>query len=257
MFLDLEIRVLVCKKDIEMCLNMVNSLRRYEEFKYIPIFFHDDGSLDIKSKDVLIELGNSYIIEKEYADAKITQYINGYANCEKYRLANNRLSLWYKIKLFDFYFLSKSKNILCIDTDILFILKPDVMIELIKTSNPFYFPDFQNSYSFRKNTNINVLDKVNTGLFYIPSSEYYDINSIETALTDLYNNGIFNTPQWIEQSAYAHMFYQNGKYSMLDESKYKIPTEYELISKNIECLHFVGHPPIREMYDGFLKIEYL
>lgn len=257
MFLDLEIRVLVCKKDVEMCLNMVNSLRTYDEFKTIPIFFHSDGSLDTESIHSLTQLENVSIVEKDYADNNIIKYIQHHIFSQKYRLENNRLSLWHKIKLFDFYFLSKSKNILCIDSDILFLNKPDVMIHLIETSTPFYFPDFQNSYSFRKNTNINVLNNVNTGLFYIPSEKYYDVISIENALTDLYKNGIFNTPQWIEQSAYAHMFYENGCYTMLDETKYKIPTEYIPISNDIECLHFVGHPPIRKMYNGFLKKEYL
>ena len=257
MFLDLEIRVLVCKKDIEMCLNMVNSLRKYDEFKNIPIFFHSDGSLDIECKTILNTLDNTVIIEKDYADKHIIEYIGDNVYCKKYRLGNDRLSLWHKIKLFDFWFLSNSKNILCIDSDILFLNNPITIIELIKLSIPFYFPDFQNSYSFGKNTNISVLDRVNTGLVYIPSEKYYNIKSIETALTDLYINGIFNTPQWIEQSAYAHMFHINGKYIMLDESKYKIPNEYTSITNNIECLHFVGHPPIRKMYNHFLKTEYL
>jgi hypothetical protein len=254
MFLNLEIRVLVCKKDIEMCFNMVNSLRKYEEFKGTPIFFHDDGSLDIESKTLLNNLGNTHIIEKEYADEKIIEYINGYTNCEKYRLANNRLSLWHKIKLFDFWFLSNSKNILCVDSDVLFMNTPNTIIELITNSIPFYFPDFQNSYSFSKNTKVKVLDRVNTGLFYIPSNEYYDIDKIEFALNDLFTIGISNTPNWIEQSAYSHMFYENGSYVRLNDTTYKIPIPpYNNEFLNTECLHLVGYPPIRTLYKDYLN----
>jgi hypothetical protein len=254
MFLDLEIQILVCEKDTEMCLNMVSSLRKYDEFKNIPIYFHDDGSLSDESKHMLDGVNNSFIINKEYADSSILEYVVGYKNCEKYRLENSRISLWHKIKLFDFYFFSKTKNILCIDTDILFINEPKMIIELINKSIPFYFPDqFENSYSFSKNTKIDVLDKVNTGVFYIPNETYYDIHAIEFALNDLFTIGMANTPRWIEQSAYSHMFFKNGNYIKLNEEKYQIPNPYGDISLNVECLHFVSHPPIRNLYNTFLN----
>lgn len=250
MFNNLEIRTLICKKDIDMGVNMIKSLRKYSDFKDVPIYFHDDGSLDMDCKNLLLNIKNSYIVNKKISDELIKENIIDYKNCEKYRLENSRINLWHKIKLFDFYFLSKTKNILCIDSDILFINEPKIITELIKQSTPFYFPDFQNSYSFSKNTKVNVLDNVNTGLFYIPSKEYFNINSIEFALNDLFTIGICNTPNWIEQSAYAHMFYMDGRYIKLNEEKYKIPTETTKF--NVECLHFVNHPPIRKLYSGFL-----
>lgn len=251
MFNNLEIRVLICKKDMQMSLNMVESLRKYNEFKTIPIYFHDDGSLDIKCKSNLLNIENSYIVDKNVADIKIIDYITGYKNCEKYRVENTRISLWHKIKLFDFYFLSKSKNILCIDSDILFLNQPKTIIELINKSIPFYFPDLQNSYSFSKNSKIDTLDNVNTGIFYIPNEKYFDINCIEFALNDLFTIGMTER-NWIEQSAYAHMFYKNGSYIRLDGERYQIPTPYNTVSENIEALHFVGHSPIRKLYGGFL-----
>jgi len=251
MFKNLEIRVLICKKDLEMGLNMVNSIRKHIQFENIPIYFHDDGSLDDECKNILLNIENCFIVNKDYADANIIDYIKGYTNCEKYRLEKSRMSLWHKIKLFDFYFLSNSKNILCIDTDILFINKPKEIIELIETSKAFYFPDFQNSYSFSKNSKLNTLDKVNTGIFYIPNKEYFDIDCIEVALNELYTTGITNV-NWIEQSAYSYMFHKNEKYIRLNDEKYQIPTSYNNVSENIEALHFVGHPPIRRLYNGFL-----
>lgn len=256
MFSNLEIRILVCKKDIEMSLNMVNSLRKYHEFKNIPIFFHNDGSLDTECKTILNKLGNTFIIEKNYADTKILEYIGDYTSCKRYRFEINKLFNPTKMKLFDLFFLSETKNILCIDSDILFINKPKNIINLINQSIPFYFPDFQNAYSFCKTTKANTLEKVNVGIFYIPSESYYDINSIEFALNDLFTIGMTNG-NWIEQSAWSHMYYENGAYVSLDNTKNQIPNPYGDVPTNVESLHFVSHPPIRRLYNDFLEKEYL
>ena len=151
MFDNLEIRTLICKKDIEMGLNMVKSLRKYDRFDNVPIYFHDDGSLSIESKNTLLEIGAAHIVERDYADTNILEVLKNQKNCLKYRFDNGRLFNNTKMKLFDFYHISETKNILCIDSDILFLDEPKNMIELIDQSKPFYFPDFQNSYCFKKN----------------------------------------------------------------------------------------------------------
>lgn len=256
MFNDLEIRVLICKRDVEIGLNMIESLRRSNLFKNIPIYFHDDGSLDDNSKGILLGIGNSFIVDRGYADTKISEYLSKFKSCSRYRFEINKLFNNTKMKLFDFHFLSNSKNILCIDTDILFISEPITIIDLIEKSIPFYFPDFQNSYSFCKSSKVGVLERVNVGIFYIPSKEYYDIDSIEFALNDLFTLGMTNG-DWIEQSAWSHMYYKNGKYIQLDEGKYQIPNPYGNLKTDVEGLHFVGHPLIRKLYDNYIKKEYL
>ena len=252
MFNDLEIRILICERDIEMGLNMIKSLRRYKKFENIPIYFHNDGSLSVDSKSILLEFENSYIIDKTKADNTILEFLDNYPSCKKYRFDNLKMFNNLKMKLFDYYFLSKSKNILCIDNDVLFLNEPKTIINLINSSTPFYFPDFQNSYSYCKTSKVDVLDKVNTGIFYIPNETHYNIETIEFALNDLFTIGIANTPRWIEQSVYSHMFCKDGRYVKLNGEKYQIPTPYNNISKNNEALHFVGHPPIRKLYSGFL-----
>lgn len=256
MFKDLEIRILICKRDIEMGLNMINSLKKYVEFKDVPIYFHDDGSLDNECKRILLNIENSHIVDKTFADTTILKCLIEYQSCKKYRFDNIKIFNNTKMKLFDFHFLSNTNNILCIDSDILFLNKPNDIIELINKSIPFYFPDFQNSYSFCRTTNVKVLDNVNVGIFYIPTKDHYDINAIEFALNDLFTIGITNGG-WIEQSAWSHMFYKDGRYVKLDNQKYQIPNPYGSVPTNIESLHFVSHPPIRGLYNDFLKREYL
>jgi len=251
MFSALEIRVLICKRDIEMGLNMIKSLRKYNQFKSIPIYFHNDGSLNNEDKNKLLNTEHSFIVDRDYADNIISNYLSEFESCKRYRFEINKLFNNTKMKLFDFYFLSTSKNILCIDTDILFLNEPKEMIKLIEKSIPFYFPDFQNAYSFCKSSKVNVLEKVNVGIFYIPSKQEYDINAIEFALNDLFTIGMTNG-NWIEQSAWSHMYHKNGNYVKLNENKYKIPNPYQNDVLDVEALHFVGHPPIRELYNGFL-----
>ena len=104
--------------------------------------------------------------------------------------------------------------------DLLFINKPLDIIDMINKNIPFYFPDIQNSYSFNDPTNeVPVLEKVNTGVFYIPNQNFYNIEHIEFALSNLLKNGINYFPSCIEQSAYAHMFLKLG-FKSLSEEKY-------------------------------------
>ena len=121
---------------------------------------------------------------------------------------------------------------------------------MINKSQPFYFPDLQNGYSFCKSSKINVPEKANVGMIYIPSKEYYNIDSIEFALNHLFTTGMSN-PYWIEQTAWAHMFYEDGRYIKLNEEKYYIPNSYEPLNDNVEALHLCGWPG--KLYYNFLK----
>ena len=58
---------------------------------------------------------------------------------------------------------------------------------------------------------------------------------------------------WIEQSAWSHMFYKIGSYIRLDDKKYQIPNPYDTTLIDVESLHFVGHAPIRKLYQNFLN----
>ena len=252
-FLDLEIHTLICNRDLLLAINNFKSLQKFEEFKNVPVFLHDDGSLsdlDIKSLSVI---NNVTVIKREEADKAIYEHIKDYKNCLEYRLGNNKINLWHKIKSFDYFFFSKTKKVLGVDTDLLFLKKPEDVIKYINSNTPFYFPDIQSAYCFNEpKESIAVIEKVNTGLIYIPSEEYYHLDAIENALGNLLNNGINYFPSWIEQSAFAHMFYVDGRYVSLDVQKYRIPFFQSVEIKEVECLHFVSYPAVRETYKEYL-----
>lgn len=252
-FLELEIHTLICNRDLILAINNFKSLQKFEEFKKVPVFLHDDGSLtdsDIKSLSVI---DNVTVIRREDADREIYQYIKDHKNCLEYRLGTNKINLWHKIKSFDYFFFSKTKKVLGVDTDLLFLHEPKDVIEYITTNTPFYFPDIQSAYCFNEpKEEIAVLEKVNTGLIYIPSADYYSLNAIENALGNLLRDGVNYFPSWIEQSAFAHMFYLDGRYVSLDAKKYRIPYFQNIDIKETECLHFVSYPAVRDTYKTYL-----
>jgi hypothetical protein len=252
---NLEIHSLVCKKDLLMAVNCINSLLVYEEFKNVEIFFHEDGSLNDSDFKILKNLSPKIqVIERKFADENIKPFLANLPNCERYRLGSKKdVYLWHKIKTFDYFFFSKTKNILGMDSDLLFLKKPVQVIDFIQRKQSFYFPDVKSSYSFNEpEDEVPVLHNVNTGLIYIPGEEYYDVNSIEVALSNLIRDEINYFPAWIEQSAFAHMFYKIGKYERLDPKKNRIPFFQDVDNNIAECLHFVSYPAVRKLYKSYV-----
>ena len=252
-FEGLEIHSLICNRDVVLALNNFKSLQKYEEFKNTPIYLHDDGSLTDMDKSLLLDIDNIIFIDRKWADKEIEQYIKDYPNCMSYRLGASKINLWHKIKSFDYFFFSKTKRVLGLDTDLLFMRKPQDVIDYITSDTPFYFPDVQSSYSFNEPKNeVPVYKNVNTGLIYIPSEKYYNLDDLEFALSNLVRDNINYFPSWIEQSAFAHMFYKNGEYVSLSVDKYRIPYFQPVDIELVECLHFVSYPAVRDTYQEYM-----
>jgi len=131
--------------------------------------------------------------------------------------------------------------------------EPISLIELILLDQGFYFPDTMSAYCFNEPKNeITVPENVNTGLIYILSEQHYNINYIEKALSNLLRDGVNYFPSWIEQSAFAHMFYEkHNNFISLPKEKYRIPFFQSVDIKEVECLHFVSYPATRELYSQY------
>lgn len=252
----IEIHTLICNRDLLLAINNFKSLQKFEEFADMPVYLHDDGSLTDSDIDALNVIKNIIVIKRSDADKMIKPFVENYPNCNSYRLGGSHINLWHKIKLFDYFFFSKTKKVLGMDTDLLFLRKPEDVIKYIKTETPFYYPDVQSAYSFNEpKEEISVLERVNTGLVYIPSEDYFNMDAIENALGNLLKNGVNYFPSWIEQSAFAHMFKVDGRYVSLRSDAYRIPYFQPIDIKITECLHFVSYPAVRDTYKGYL--EYL
>ena len=256
-FEDIEIHSLMCHKDVSYGINCLKSLIRYEEFSGMQIIIHDDGSLTREDKEILCDISDRLsVIDREYADSHILNLIRDKPNCINYRIKESNINLWHKIKLFDYYYFSKTKKILGLDSDLLFLRRPEEAIKYISKGVGFYFPDNQSAYSFNEpKDEIETLEKVNTGLIYIPGENFYDLDSIENALSNLIRNATNYFPSWIEQSAFAHMFYKIGGFKCLDPKTHKIPYFQTVDHSTDECLHFVSYPPVREKYSEFIALS--
>lgn len=242
----LEVHILSCRRDLDMLINCIASFRSFDYFKDIPFYIHSDGTL---RSDIILG-GNITIIDKSEADIQIKEYIKGYSNCEQYRFGN--FYHHFSIKLFDFMFLSKTKNILCLDTDILCINNPTHMIDLINRDIPFYMKDMEPCYSFNHPERYPVLESMNAGVFHIPSNDYYNIDIIENCLIDyISNDGKTPWLQWVEQSTYSHMFKLIGGFIPLPEHLYTIPSQDKPYYDS-HILHFVSGLNIRDKYKNYL-----
>lgn len=252
-FNDVEIHTLICKKDLTLAVNNFKSLQRYEEFANMVVVLHDDGSLTKEDLPMLEKIKNMTIIWREDADMKIKSFVDKHPNCKSYRLGDSHINLWHKIKLFDYFYFSKTKKILGMDTDLLFLRKPENVIRLMNAETAFYFPDIQSAYCFNEPKDVKVLENVNTGLIYLPDESYYNMDAIEHALTNLVGKGVNYFPSWIEQSAFAHMFYADGRYESLALKKYGIPYFQRIDAEVAECLHFVSYEGVRATYESYLE----
>ena len=252
-FKNLEIHILICNKDFTMGLESITSLLAYDEFKYVDIYYHDDGTLTSIQLQILQDK-NFNIIKKDNNNM-IKKKLEDYKECYNYRFMNKPYSFWHKIKLFDYFLLSKTKQILGLDTDILFIKKPTEIIKLIKKRKSFYMTDCKTSYCFKGTVNTTlegVLERVNTGIIYIDNELDYNINLIEEGLKQIIIDDSNYFPSWIEQSAFAYMFSKLNSYTALDSNKYKFPYFQNCENKDIEALHFVSYPPCRNMWKQYL-----
>lgn len=253
-FNDLEIHILICNKDFNMGMQSIESLLMHDDFKYIPIYYHNDGSLTSEQIQILVDKKFNVIGAESFG--AVQTEIEKYEFCNKYRFMDKPYALWHKIKLFDYFLLSKTKRILGLDTDILFMNKPNNIIQLIKKRQSFYMPDCSSSYCFNgaPQTHLEgVLYNVNTGIVYIDNENDYNIELIEEGLKHIIINDANYFPSWIEQSAFAYMFSKLKTYSILDGNKYKFPYFQQFDMNTVEALHFVSYPPCRILWNQYVE----
>jgi len=214
----IEIHTLICNKDLLLAINNFKSLQKFEEFADMPVFLHDDGSLSDSDIEALNVIKNVTVIRREYADKEIVNYVKDHLNCLRYRVHNSPLNLWHKIKLFDYMYFSKTKKVLGMDTDLLFIRKPEDVINYLKANEAFYYPDIQDAYCYNEpKDEIPVVHNINTGLIYIPSEDYFHLDALDK----------------------------------LGAEKYRIPYFQNVDIKVVECLHFVSYPAVRDTYKTY------
>ncbi len=131
---DLEIHVLCQKKDLEMLEWNIRSFVYYSGL--CPrVVVHDDGSIDAKAADLIeSRISNLRILFKSEADKIIN---NSKDLTDKVREFRNKGHIMI-MEFFDLYFfgyLSDAKNIMILDSDVLFLNKPQEIVDFVNGKN--------------------------------------------------------------------------------------------------------------------------
>ncbi|MEI8349918.1 MAG: hypothetical protein WCI77_07170 [Candidatus Omnitrophota bacterium] len=220
-----EVHLLTCARDVLLALWCLKSFY-YHSGLSMRLVIHDDGTLD----DSLVEkfqkhFINCEVIKREDADIEMKQYLKGYEFCERYRYKD---FFAHAIKLFDAVYYSRTKEILLLDSDVLFFKKPIEMIESIREKKGFFMNDYREAYCLPAARlqilfNMAIRSRINSGILYLPDKKIYDLNLIESFLKIVYENWeeINRIPEvfWVEQTAWAIFLSKHrGMFTRLPDS---------------------------------------
>ncbi len=117
-----EIHTLTCHYHLPMYISAIKSLLRF--YDDIAVIVHDDGTLNGKD-NILLEkhVKGIRVIDKASADKKVGDALGGYKTCAKYRP-----SVINSMELLDFMLLAEKNKIICMNSDVLFLSKPEELI---------------------------------------------------------------------------------------------------------------------------------
>ncbi len=246
---EVEVHCLTWRKDY---LNIIWSLKTFYKFldvKY-PLVIHDGGLLQYQIKILQDHFPNARIIKRSDSDTEITKYLekHNYSKSVAYRKSNVAT-----LKVFDYFYYSRAKRIVHVDSDIVFFNRPQEFISAIKQGKNVYNKDFQFAYSIsieeaQKLAGCTVPVNINSGLFVL-DRDALDLSFIESCLVrskKLYEN------KWVtEQTIHALCAARKGV-SLLSDN-YLISIEKGLETSTV-CKHYTGFFKPYFYQEGLKKI---
>ncbi|MBK1885938.1 hypothetical protein [Marinobacter sp. DY40_1A1] len=149
---DAELHMLTCERDLYMAIAACKSFLKF--FPDISVVFHGDESLDESMSDLLQSaIPSSRFISYQGAEDIIKSSIDVFQLRQKvagrFELPpgyEKQRRAW-ALKVFDFHILSDAKKVIVMDSDTLFVKRPDELIDWIEPekSTAFYsIPQFPN-----------------------------------------------------------------------------------------------------------------
>lgn len=258
----LEVHTLLHRKDIPLYIKTYTLFNHYFEEEFIPVI-HEDGSftsLDVENLKELIP--NIEVILREDADTKVKLLLQNFELCDHFRFAEHHTI--FRIKLFDPFLLSTSKNVLYLDSDVLFCKKPYALLENIDKRVGCYLRDSWSAYCvpFRDEDNDTTIDRfINAGLTYFPTQDHFSLPYIEECLSILYQHGSRGaTHPFLEQNCIAYLITQQKKTSntfvQLPHPDYCVPTFGEFTpNHNLTALHLNSSPLVGRYRENYYSHE--
>lgn len=163
------IHCLICNRDIEMLICSARTVAFTAGFS-MPYIFHDDGSLTDEDEGRLLNsLPGSKVIRRKDADERASEELSNYPNILRYR-ASQVMAL----KLVDVRLWGVGERFGYIDSDIVFLKKPEQFLMALTNENPdtpnLFNKDIDDAYvvareKINKEMGVSPYPQVNAGLW--------------------------------------------------------------------------------------------
>ena len=119
-----EVRVLTWRRD---WVNLLWALKSFYHFAGVdyPLYIHDGGLLPGQAERLRAHFPDATLVPAAEADARIAELFEGRGleRCLAYRRRNPSTR-----KLFDFFAFSRADDLVCIDSDIVFFRRPELLL---------------------------------------------------------------------------------------------------------------------------------
>jgi len=242
--------VLTSRKDWQACLWSLVSFYELSGLR-LPLLVLSDGTLEEGHIRHLARVfPDARILDSTAGGVAVSNAISGFPNCMRFRSANVLAR-----KIIDLPILCGSPSILMLDSDILFLKRPEELMNRLDSNRRgrfVFLRDFQDAYypsrsDIKRTFNVDIAPLVNTGIMFA------DVSNFEYAKLEhwLGHLDVQNHP-WAEQTLWA-------MYAGLDRTDF-LGSEYDVtMSPHLESdtavKHYIG--PIRDfMYtEGIPFVE--
>jgi hypothetical protein len=237
---------LTCHQDLLMTICSAKSLNLAID-KALPWVFHDDGSLTMADKHLLLsQFPGCFLICRSEADTFFER-----PDLKIIGRARKKSALL--LKLADLHVFARRNRILYVDSDILFFKRPDALLRAIENENGSHFTkDIKTAYIapieiLERLTGVRPLDRINSGIFVLSRSDI-TLDKIVQMLPKIDREV---RDDW---TSYNHLVEQT-LFAILatagESGVTHLPAEYDLCLerglREAVCRHYVG--VIREFFE--------
>lgn len=175
----IEVRTLICHRDVPMGLRCLASLLRYSDTP-IRLVVHNDGSLDARDIAQLLEgLPGSVLVSRSESDDRMADVLRHHPVSGRFR-HQHPLGL----KLFDTTLMTAAPVVQYCDADVMFF-RPHHGLFALQGADALFMTDTHDAYSFRSwemwRWGLRVIDRSNTGLMAFRTA-CFDLDRAEWVL---------------------------------------------------------------------------
>src|SRR5271166_4559273 len=164
---DVTVCVLTSRKDWQACLWALVSFYKLSGLR-LPLLIYSDGTLGRNQiRHMAKVFPEARIVTPASAETAVSNALSGFPNCMRFRSV-----LKLARKIIDIPILCGSPSMLMIDSDVLFLKRPEELLKLLDSNSHgrFVFQrDMQNAYfativNIKDNFDVDIAPQVNTGI---------------------------------------------------------------------------------------------